>query len=66
MESHAAGSVPFVIVPFNDHIIIVRLLHCAEFSRWLSEVTQSLDAVSAIQILAGGGGLGEGRPPGTV
>ena len=43
MESHAAGSVPFVIVPFYDHVIIVRLLNCAEFSSWLSEVTQSLD-----------------------
>ena len=66
MESHAAGSVPFVIVPFYDHVIIVRLLNCAEFSSLAFRSQPKLDAVSAIQILAGGGGLGEGRPPGTV
>ena len=54
MESHAA-----VIIPFDDRVIFVSLLNNAEFSSWLSEVTQTLDAISGIQFLVGGGGLGE-------
>jgi hypothetical protein len=61
MESHTA-----VIVPFNDRIIFVGLLNCPEFSSWLSEVAQSLDAISGIKIVSGGRGLGQGRLPGTV
>jgi len=54
MESHTT-----VIVPFDDRVIFVRLLNCAEFSSRLSEVAQTLDAISGIQFLVGGSGLGE-------
>ena len=46
-----------VIVPFDDRVIFVSLLNCAEFSSRLSEVTQTLDPISGSQLLAGGRGL---------
>jgi len=61
VESHTT-----VIIPFDDRVIFVRLLNCAEFSSRLSEVAQTLDAISGIQCLAGGRGLGERWLPGTV
>jgi hypothetical protein len=61
VESHTT-----VIIPFDDRVIFVRLLNCAEFSSWLSEVAQSLDATSGIQFLVGGRGLGERWSLGTV
>jgi hypothetical protein len=60
-ESHTT-----VIVPFDDRIIFIGSLHCAEFSSRLSEVAQTLDPISGIQFLAGGRGLGERWLPGTV
>jgi hypothetical protein len=48
-----------VIIPLDDRVIFVGLLNCAEFSIRLSEVAQTLDAISGSQLLAGGGGLGE-------
>jgi hypothetical protein len=54
MESHTA-----VIVPFDDRVIFVSLLNCTEFSSRLSEVAQTLDAISGSQFLVGGSGLGE-------
>ena len=35
-----------VIIPFDDRVIFVGLLNCAEFSSRLSEVAQTLDAIS--------------------
>jgi hypothetical protein len=55
-----------VIIPFDDRIIFVGLFNCAEFSSRLSEVAQTLDAISGIQFLVGGRGLGERWPFGTV
>jgi hypothetical protein len=48
-----------VIVPFDDRVIFVSLLDCAEFSSRPSEVAQTLNAISGIQFLVGGRGLGE-------
>ena len=48
-----------VIIPFDDGVIFVCLLNRAEFSIRLSEVAQTLDAISGSQLLTGGGGLGE-------
>jgi len=48
-----------VIIPLHDRVIFVSLLNCAEFSSRLSEVAQPLDAISGIQFLVAGGGLGE-------
>jgi hypothetical protein len=53
-ESHTT-----VIIPFDDRVIFVSLLNCAEFSSRLSEVAQTLYAISGIQFLVGGSGLGE-------
>jgi hypothetical protein len=61
MESGAT-----VIIPFDNRVIFVRLLHCAYFSRRLAEVPQTFDAISWLQLLAGGWGVGERRSPGTV
>ena len=55
VESHAT-----VIIPFDDRVLFVRLLNCAEFPRRLSEVTQTLDAISGIQFLVGGEGSTSG------
>jgi hypothetical protein len=49
VDSHTTG-----IIPFDDRVTFVRLLNCAEFSRLLSEVAQTLDAISGIQFLVGG------------
>jgi hypothetical protein len=46
LQSHTT-----VAVPLDQCIIVVSLLHCAEFSRRLSEVPQTLDAISGIQFL---------------
>jgi hypothetical protein len=61
-----AESHPTVIIPFDDRVIFVSLLNCAEFSSRLSEVAQPLDAISGIEFLVGGRGLGERWLLGTV
>jgi hypothetical protein len=61
MESHST-----VIIPFDNRVIFVRLLNCAEFSSRLSKVAQTFDAISGIQFLVGGRGLGERWFLGTV
>jgi hypothetical protein len=66
LERRLVDSHTTVIIPFDDRVIFVRLLNCAEFSSRLSEVAQTLDAISGIQFLAGGKGLGERWLPGTV
>jgi hypothetical protein len=59
-------SLATVIIPFNDRVIFVGLLDCAQFSGRLSEVAQTLDAISGIQLLARGRRLGEPWLLGTV
>ena len=61
MESHTA-----VIIPFDDRVIFVSLLNCAEFPSRLSEIAQTLDAIAGIQFLTGGRGFGERWLLGTV
>jgi hypothetical protein len=48
-----------VTVPFDDSVIFVSLFNCAELSSRLSEVAQTLDAISRNQFLVAGGGVGE-------
>jgi hypothetical protein len=60
-ESHTT-----VIIPFDDRVIFVGLLNCAEFSSWLSEIAQSFDAISGTQRQLGCRGLGEARFLGTI
>jgi hypothetical protein len=66
LEPRLVKSHSTVIIPFDDCVIVVSLLNCAEFSSRLSEVAQTLDTISGSQFLAGGGGLGERWPRGTV
>jgi hypothetical protein len=54
VESHTT-----VVIPFNDRVIFVSLLNCAKLPSRLSEVAQTLDAISGIQFLAGRRGFGE-------
>jgi hypothetical protein len=61
VESHTT-----VIIPLDHRVIFVNLLNCAEFSSRLSEVAQTLDAISEIQFLVRGRGLGERWLLGTV
>jgi hypothetical protein len=63
VDSHST-----VIIPLDDRdrVLVVSSLNCAEFSSWLSEVTQTLDAISRNQFLVAGRGLGERCPLGTV
>ena len=61
MESRAT-----VIIPFDDRVIFVSSLNCAQFPIRLSEVAQTLDAISGSQFLVGGTGLGERWLLGTV
>jgi hypothetical protein len=55
-----------VIIPLDDRVIFVSLLNCAEFSSRLSEVAQTLDAISGNQFLIGDRRVGEGWLFGTV
>ena len=66
LEPRLAESHTTVIIPFYDRVIVVRLLNCAQFPSRHSEVAQTLDAISGIQFLVGGWGIGERRLPGTV
>jgi hypothetical protein len=66
LERRLVQSLTTVTIPFNDRVIIVGLFDCAEFSGRLSEVAQTLDAISGIQFLAGGSRLREWWLLGTV
>jgi len=66
LEPRLAESHTTIIIPFDDCVIFVRLLHCAEISSRHSEVAQTLDAISGIQFLIGGCGIGERWLPGTL
>ena len=65
-ERQLAKSRTTVIIPFDDRVVFVRLLNCADFPCWLSEVTQTFDAISGFQFLICGSGFREGRPPRAV
>jgi hypothetical protein len=59
LERRLVESLTSVIIPLHDRVIFVSLLNCAEFSGRFSEVAQPLDAISGIQFLVAGRGLGE-------
>src|ERR1700687_649694 len=59
LERRLVDSHTTVIIPFDDRVIFVSLLNCAELSSRLSEVAKTLDAISGTQFLAGRRGLGE-------
>jgi hypothetical protein len=59
-------SLTAVIIPFDDSVILVSLLNCAEFSSRLSEVAQTFDAISGVQFLVAGRRFGEPWLPGSI
>jgi hypothetical protein len=59
LERRLVESRTTIIIPFDDRVIFVSLLNRAEFTRWLSEIAQTLHAISGIQFLVGGRRLGE-------
>jgi hypothetical protein len=61
MESRAT-----VIIPFDNGILIISALNGTNFSIRLSEVSQTLDAVSGIQFLLSTENGAKRRPLGTV
>ena len=61
MDSHST-----VIIPLDDRVIFVRSFNCAEFSIRLSEIAQTLDAISGTQFRACGRGFCERWFFGTV
>jgi hypothetical protein len=61
VESYAT-----VIIPFDERVILVRLLNGAEFSSRPSEVAQALDAISGIEWLVSARGIDERWPLGTI
>jgi hypothetical protein len=61
VKSHAT-----VMIPFDDGVIFVSPLNCAELPSRPSEVAQTLDAISGTQFLVGGRGVGERWLLGTV
>src|SRR5271163_1602104 len=52
-------SLTTVIIPFDNCVIFVRLLNCAELSSRFSEVAKTLDTISGIEFRTGSVGLRE-------
>jgi hypothetical protein len=61
VESHTT-----VIIPLDDHVIFVRWLNRTIFSGRLSEVAQTLGAISGMQLLVGRRELGKRWLPGAA
>lgn len=66
LERRLAESLSTVIIPLDERILFVSLLNCPQVAGRLSEVAQTLDTISGIQFLVGGGGIGERWLLGTV
>jgi len=66
LEPRLVHSHTTVIIPFDDRVLFVRLLNCAELPRRLSEVAQTLDAISGMQFLVGRRELGKRWLPGAA
>jgi len=59
LEPWLSKSHTTVVIPFDDRVIFVGSLNGTEFPRRLSEIAQTLDAISGIQFLVGDGRVGE-------
>jgi hypothetical protein len=66
LELRLVESHPTVIIPLDDRVFFVSSLHCAEFSRWLSEVAHSLNAIPGFEFVIARDRLGEAWFPGAV
>jgi hypothetical protein len=59
LEPWVVQSPANVIIPLYKCVVFVRLLNCTEFSSRLSEIGQTLDAITGIQFRVGSRGLDE-------
>jgi hypothetical protein len=66
LEPRLAESHSTVVIPLYKRVVFVRLLNCTEFSSRLSEISQTLDAITGIQFRVGSGKLDERWPLGSV
>jgi len=66
LELRLVESHPTVIIPLDDRVFFVSSFHCAEFSRWLSEVAHSLNAIPGFEFVIARDRLGEAWFPGAV
>jgi len=66
LEPRLVQSHSTVVIPLYERVLFVRLLNCSEFSSRLSEISQTLDAITGIQFRVGSSGLDERWPPGSI
>jgi hypothetical protein len=66
LQPRLVQSHPTVIIPLYKRLVFVRLLNCTEFSSRLSEISQTLDAITGIQFRVGSMGRDERWPLGSV
>jgi hypothetical protein len=59
LEPWVVQSPATLIIPLYKCVVFVRLLNCTEFSSRLSEISQTLDAITGIQFRVGSRGLDE-------
>lgn len=65
-ERRLVNSNTTVVIPFDDRVIFVHLPNRAKFSSRDSEIAQTFDTISGIQILASRGRFDERWLLGTV
>jgi hypothetical protein len=66
LEPRLVQSHTTVVIPFDDRVIFVRPLDCAQFPSRLSEISQALDTISGTKLLVGGRRVCKRRLLGTV
>jgi hypothetical protein len=66
LKPRLAQSHTTVVIPLYKRVVFARLLNCTEFSSRLSEISQTLDAITGIQFRVGSRGLDERWPLGSV
>jgi hypothetical protein len=66
LEPRLVQSHSTVVIPLYERVVFVRLLNCSEFSSRLSEISQTLDAITGIQFRVGSSGLDERWPLGSI
>jgi hypothetical protein len=66
LEPRLVQSHTTVVIPLYERVVFVRLLNCSEFSSRLSEISQTLDAITGIQFQVGSSGLDERWPLGSI
>jgi hypothetical protein len=66
LEPRLVKPLATVVIPLYKRVVFVRLLNCTEFSSRLSEISQTLDAITGIQFRLGSRGLDERWSLGSV